>query len=172
MSVSFNTMGGIALFAGGQSKAPRGWAFCNGQTMNVSGNHALFAILSNRYGGNGRTDFALPSLENIGECRHIIRVQGGFAFGQELPFVEAAAGDYNENFIGLITKEDGDIPDGWISCDGRTLDLKLKGNQNLYGIIGYNFGGNHKDEYKIPDLNTLGEQKYIICIRGARTSFS
>ncbi|MEZ4883187.1 MAG: phage tail protein [Chitinophagales bacterium] len=169
MSVSFSTMGGIALFAGTQSKAPRDWAFCNGQAMNISGNSAFFAILGNRYGGD-MTSFALPSLEDIGECRHIIRVQGDFAMGQELPFVEAAEGNYDENFMGVITKQDGDIPNGWIPCDGRTLGVKE--NQGLYGIIGHKFGSGSIDKFNIPDLNALGDQKYIICIKGGWPSFS
>lgn len=42
--------------------APRHWAECNGQLLPISQNTALFAIIGNRFGGNGRTDFALPDL--------------------------------------------------------------------------------------------------------------
>ncbi len=42
--------------------APRGWAFCNGQLINVSQNTALFSILGTTYGGDGRTTFGLPNL--------------------------------------------------------------------------------------------------------------
>jgi microcystin-dependent protein len=42
--------------------APRGWAFCNGQLLNIASNAALFAILGTTYGGNGTTTFALPNL--------------------------------------------------------------------------------------------------------------
>jgi microcystin-dependent protein len=42
--------------------APRGWALCNGQVMQISQNQALFAILGTTYGGNGVTTFALPDL--------------------------------------------------------------------------------------------------------------
>jgi microcystin-dependent protein len=42
--------------------APKGWAFCNGQLMQISQNQALFAILGTTYGGDGRTTFALPDL--------------------------------------------------------------------------------------------------------------
>jgi microcystin-dependent protein len=40
----------------------QGWAFCNGQIMNISQYQALFAILGTTYGGNGTTTFALPDL--------------------------------------------------------------------------------------------------------------
>ena len=53
-------IGAIGLFAG--TFPPRGWAFCDGQLLPISGNEALFAILGTTYGGDGRTDFALPDL--------------------------------------------------------------------------------------------------------------
>ena len=43
--------------------APRGWAFCNGQTLPVSQNTALFSLVGTTYGGDGRTTFGLPSLQ-------------------------------------------------------------------------------------------------------------
>src|SRR5262249_32929710 len=44
--------------------APRGWAFCAGQLLSISQNHALFSILGTTYGGNGTTNFALPDLRS------------------------------------------------------------------------------------------------------------
>ena len=41
---------------------PKGWALCNGQTMPINQNQALFALLGTTYGGNGVTTFALPDL--------------------------------------------------------------------------------------------------------------
>jgi len=43
--------------------APKGWAFCNGQLMPLSQNTALFSLLGTTYGGNGKSNFALPDLE-------------------------------------------------------------------------------------------------------------
>jgi microcystin-dependent protein len=42
--------------------APKGYAFCNGQTLPISQNQALFALLGVQYGGNGTTNFNLPDL--------------------------------------------------------------------------------------------------------------
>jgi microcystin-dependent protein len=42
---------------------PKGWAFCNGQTLPINQNQALFALLGTTYGGNGQTTFALPNLQ-------------------------------------------------------------------------------------------------------------
>ncbi|MBA2691311.1 MAG: phage tail protein [Rubrobacter sp.] len=43
--------------------APKGWAFCNGQLMPISQNTALFSLLGTTYGGDGKSNFALPDLE-------------------------------------------------------------------------------------------------------------
>ena len=42
---------------------PTGWAFCNGQLMPLSQNTALFSLLGTTYGGDGKSNFALPNLE-------------------------------------------------------------------------------------------------------------
>ena len=44
--------------------APRGWAFCSGQLLQISQNTALFSILGTTYGGDGRTSFGLPDLRS------------------------------------------------------------------------------------------------------------
>lgn len=42
--------------------APRGWAHCNGDLLPIAQNQALFALLGTTYGGDGRTNFALPDM--------------------------------------------------------------------------------------------------------------
>ncbi len=54
-------LGEVRLFA--FTYAPKGWAECNGQLMQISTNTALFSILGTTYGGNGTTNFALPNLQ-------------------------------------------------------------------------------------------------------------
>ncbi len=43
--------------------APRGWAFCDGQILPLSQNTALFSLLGTTYGGDGKSNFALPNLQ-------------------------------------------------------------------------------------------------------------
>jgi len=42
--------------------APRGWALCEGQILQIAQNSALFSIIGTIYGGDGKTTFALPNL--------------------------------------------------------------------------------------------------------------
>ena len=53
-------IGQISMFSFGF--APTGWATCDGQIIRISQNQALFSLLSNIYGGDGITTFALPDL--------------------------------------------------------------------------------------------------------------
>jgi microcystin-dependent protein len=52
----------IRIFSG--NFAPKGWALCNGQLMSISQNTALFSLLGTNYGGDGRSTFGLPDLQN------------------------------------------------------------------------------------------------------------
>jgi len=59
-NIEYAYVGEIQMFAG--SFAPRDWAFCNGQLLPVSGNEALFSLIGCQYGGDCRSNFALPDL--------------------------------------------------------------------------------------------------------------
>jgi microcystin-dependent protein len=52
----------ITMFGG--NFAPKNYALCNGQTMAINQNQALFALIGTTYGGNGVTTFLLPNLQS------------------------------------------------------------------------------------------------------------
>ncbi len=56
------TIGEIRIFAG--NFAPLSWAFCQGQTLSIASNNALYAIVGTIYGGDGVTTFKLPDLRS------------------------------------------------------------------------------------------------------------
>src|SRR5262245_14960827 len=51
----------IRIFTG--NFAPQGWALCDGQLLPISQNTALFSLLGTTYGGDGKSNFALPNLQ-------------------------------------------------------------------------------------------------------------
>jgi microcystin-dependent protein len=57
--------------------APRGWALCNGQLLAINQNQSLFSLLGTTYGGDGRTNFALPDLRGRAPL-HVDGAQGLF----------------------------------------------------------------------------------------------
>lgn len=60
-------VGEIQLF--GFNFNPRGWAFCNGATLPIQQNTALFSLIGTNYGGNGQTTFQLPNFAARAGCQ-------------------------------------------------------------------------------------------------------
>lgn len=77
-------IGQIIWFAG--NFAPKYWAFCNGQTLNIQTNTALFSIVGTTFGGDGITTFKLPDL------RGRIAVGTGTGAGVSPVYLGEAAG--------------------------------------------------------------------------------
>src|SRR4051794_41707104 len=74
--------------------APKGWAWCNGQLLPISQNTALFSLLGTTYGGDGKSNFALPDLQGRatmhpgqgpGLSLHDLGEEGGVEAGAFLP---------------------------------------------------------------------------------------
>jgi len=42
--------------------APQNWESCEGQTLQIQQNTALFSLIGTNFGGNGKTTFCLPDL--------------------------------------------------------------------------------------------------------------
>jgi microcystin-dependent protein len=55
-------IGEIRMFGG--NFAPAGWALCDGQTMAIAENDALFTLIGTTYGGDGQETFNLPNLQS------------------------------------------------------------------------------------------------------------
>jgi len=77
-------IGTIKLFAG--NFAPEGYLTCEGQTLAISQNTALFSILGITYGGDGRNTFNLPDLRGAfpTQCTNISGAHPGgtYALGE------------------------------------------------------------------------------------------
>ena len=72
-------IGQICLFP--WSWAPRGWAKCDGQLLTIQENPALFSLIGTEFGGDGRTNFALPKMtpikaESGGDVAFFINLEG------------------------------------------------------------------------------------------------
>lgn len=55
-------LGEVRLFA--SNFAPRNWEYCNGQTIAINSNTALFSLIGTKYGGNGVSTFMLPNTQS------------------------------------------------------------------------------------------------------------
>ena len=155
-------IGDILIFAG--DYAPEGWAFCDGQQLDVSGNQTLFDQLGVKYGGDGRASFSLPNLKNqeadLNGVRFLISLKEASSraeTGEESPLV------------GEISFYAGETaPEGWAFCDGS--ELSVSGNSELATVLGSRYGGDGVSTVGLPNLEeaekTLGGMRYIIALDG------
>jgi len=51
-----------------------GWLPCDGQSLSIASNNALFLLLGTKYGGDGQTTFNLPNLNGNSQKTQIIPV--------------------------------------------------------------------------------------------------
>ena len=69
--------------------APKGWAFCDGQLLPLNQNTALFSLLGTTYGGDGKSNFALPNLQ---DCAPLAPDTGGSSTGLSQRFLGETGG--------------------------------------------------------------------------------
>src|SRR5436309_7239997 len=97
--------------------APKGWAWCDGQILPLSQNTALFSLLGTTYGGDGKSNFALPDLQGRapmhpgqapGFSLHDLGETGGSEtvslLASEIPshsHTMRASGDTADNFVAV-----------------------------------------------------------------------
>jgi microcystin-dependent protein len=82
------------------ANAPKGWASCNGQSLRIRENEALYSIIGNTYGGDGESYFNLPDMRGrgpvgMGQGSGLSRYTIGQKAGTEKPLVNDAQGAQN-----------------------------------------------------------------------------
>jgi len=106
----------------------RGWAFCNGQLLNIAQNTALFSILGTTYGGNGTTNFALPDLRGRAPI-HWGQGSGlsGIALGQvggteSVTLLTNNLPAHNHAMTGSTLAGNSSVPTGAVPANSGALD--------------------------------------------------
>ncbi|EVT72744.1 phage tail protein [Stenotrophomonas indicatrix] len=171
-------IGEIQLF--GFNFAPQGWASCNGATLAIRQNTALFSLLGTQYGGDGQTTFQLPNFVNRaatqqGQGPGLTPHSIGEAFGSngvtltqnEMPSHSHSLTIYNQpaeskrtsvpaagNYLGLPTSGSPFVP-------GNTANTQFSPN-----MIGPS-GGSQPHENRQPYLAT----NFCIALEGVFPSF-
>jgi len=119
----------IRIFTG--NFAPKGWALCDGQLLPISQNTALFSLLGTTYGGDGKSNFALPNLQGCAP------MQAGQGPGLSLRDLGETGG---EQAVTLLQTEmpahshfaQGATPGGLASPVGNIWGSGQKGFGNVY----------------------------------------
>lgn len=98
--------------------APKGWAFCDGQLLPISQNTALFSLLGTTYGGDGKSNFALPNVQGNapmhpgqgpGLSLHDLGETGG---SQTVSLLESEMPSHPHSLIAQVPPADTNLPGG------------------------------------------------------------
>ncbi len=154
-------LGQIKLFPYG--KTPDGWLYCNGQTIPISQNTALFSLIGTMYGGDGSTVFAVPDLrgkEPAGGMGYYIATSGFFPS-------QGGAGAPYDVFLGEIQLFPyAFVPSGFVKASGQVLAISV--NSALFSLFGTSYGGNGSSTFQLPNMKPLDDAGvfYAMAIAG------
>lgn len=181
-------IGEIRMFGG--NFPPRGWAFCEGQTMAINSNTALFSILGTMYGGDGRTTFKLPDFRgrvaiSAGRGPGLQNYVQGQMGGQEFPVLSIlqmpqhthAAVISNISATINVNEEDGNSSEGngkyFGNAEGVNIynsdvpDGSTKLGAGSISIAGGNVTvGNSGGSQSFDNRQPYTTVRYIICLFG------
>ncbi len=167
----------ITCFAG--DFAPKAWAFCNGQTLAIAQNQALFALLGTTFGGNGTTSFMLPNLQNRapvgtgqgpGLGNYTLGQAGGSAT-TTLTIANMPQHNHNGNLpvslpcnnaAGTEASPDGMVPAGFTQGYAAAATASINMAAPAYTTTIQNAGGGQPFSKMPPYLG----MNYIICLQG------
>lgn len=118
--------------------APNGWAMCNGQLLPISQNAALFSILGTTYGGDGKSNFALPNLQGSvplkfgqgpGLSPYSLGQKGG---NQTVTLLDSENPSHNHLLVVADTDGSSSDPSGKIFGKGNYVSGTARGQIDLY----------------------------------------
>ncbi|MCC6723190.1 MAG: tail fiber protein [Saprospiraceae bacterium] len=93
-------IGEIRLFVG--TYTPMNWEFCEGQLLSIAQNSALFAIIGNTYGGDGKSNFALPDMRGRTAANARSEYDTGTFDGTSFKFDLGAKGGTAEKKLNVV----------------------------------------------------------------------
>lgn len=118
--------------------APKGWALCNGQILPLSQNTALFSLLGTTYGGDGKSNFALPNLQGMtpmfwqqgtGLTDHFIGETGG---EEAVTLLATELPGHSHTVNATTTQGTTDQPNGNLLGEGQYANQTTSGPLNYY----------------------------------------
>ncbi len=163
-------IGEIRIFAG--NYAPEFWAFCDGQILPIVGNEDLFSLLGAKYGGDGRTTFALPDFRGripvgMGAGIGLTNRYLGQKIGLETATVPSIP-SHKHNFVGSTDDANSKAPSGKVLAKivGGTYYEEIGGDVETLVTLNedavHSSGGAQSHTNMMPSLC----MNYIIALKG------
>lgn len=128
-------LGEIRMFAG--SFAPKHWALCDGQLLQIGSHSALYSLLGTRYGGDGQGSFALPDLRGRlaiaqGKGPGLTNRKNGEKGGAEsVTLTQSQLPSHSHSFNAITTKGTSSSPQGKVTAYGEGINFYGSGTQDV-----------------------------------------
>ena len=173
------SVGEIRAFAG--NYAPAGWHLCDGTILPIANNETLFALLGTKYGGDGSSTFALPSLcgrqaigqgQGPGRTNRVLGQNGG---SETVTLTESQIGAHTHAVQAATVASNVPAPEG--NYLAAPVDVTTPATQTVAylpstfssktmvpldnSMVSYE-GGNQPHENRMPFMPI----SYIICMAG------
>ena len=151
--------GDIRLIAG--TYTPDGWATCDGSPRTVAEHPELFKAIGAKYGGDGKTTFALPNFQ----VQVPIAITSGMKAGQvgkgritlpkhaaKLRYIISLRGQgWSEPFLGeILNFAFAFAPNKWERCEGQLMPIHR--HTALFSVLDDTYGGDRVRTFALPDL--------------------
>lgn len=172
-------IGVVMLFAGNFN--PMNWMFCEGQLLSINAYQALYAVIGTTYGGDGRTNFALPDLRGrapigVGSGPGLSTYNIGQKAGFETVTLSQAEMPMHNHLINAVNSN-GTVA----SPIGKVLAIsngEVQIDRDSYPFQGKNYGDNPNTTLNANSISSIGNNtahnnmqpylamRYIICVEG------
>ncbi|WP_334072375.1 MULTISPECIES: tail fiber protein [Paenibacillus] len=173
-AASYPFIGEIRLFP--YNTGVNGWIYCAGQELPIAGNTALFAIIGNKFGGDGKRTFAVPDLrgyEPLKGTGYYMALEGTYP-----NFEDSDHGEQRElGEVRMFPFFPGRYLHGWLPTDGGTHIVAEY--PELAAMLGDKFGPREDPQFfqlpaiEVPPLvDDQGRQALSYYIATSKTSSS
>ena len=145
----FLYLGQIEFLA--MSSCPAGWLPADGGLLQKDQYGNLFSVLGTTYGGDGKTNFAVPKVAAMRTASGAMLTPCIEAAGAAPPRPPAKADSYVFLYLGQVEFLTANYcPEGWLPADGRLLPIVQ--NHTLFSVLGTAYGGNGNTTLALPKV--------------------
>jgi microcystin-dependent protein len=130
---------------------PAGWLPADGRLLQKDHYDNLFSVLGTTYGGDGKTNFAVPKVAAMRTASGATLTPCIDVVGVAPPHPPAKAEAYVYLYVGQVEFLAADFcPEGWLPADGRLLPITKY--RDLFSVSGTAYGGDGITTFALPKV--------------------
>lgn len=127
-----------------KEKDPMNWTLCDGKKLSIDSNKQLFALISNRFGGDGIHDFAVPDLTDanpLTSAKYFICTKG----------TDPMDSMVQELYVGEIRLFPFEPTKTYfVKCDGSRMSIQQ--DMALYDLLRNQYGNADYNHFCLPNM--------------------